>query len=99
MYSTRSGLILGFHGCDKSIVEDVLTGKINLKKSENNYDWLGHCIYFWENSPSRALEYAKSLKKYPQRSKNPINEPAVIGAIIDLGYCLDLTDYENLSLY
>ncbi len=35
MYSTRSGLILGFHGCDKSLVEDILLGKINLKDSKN----------------------------------------------------------------
>jgi len=98
MYSTRSGLILGFHGCDNSLVEDVLLGKINLKKSQNNYDWLGHGIYFWENSPARALEYAETLKKYPKRSKNPIKKPAVIGAVLDLGHCLDLTDYKSLLL-
>jgi hypothetical protein len=98
MYSTQSGLILGFHGCDQSLVDDVLFGKVNLKKSENDYDWLGHGIYFWKNSPERALEYAKTLKKYPKRAKNPIKTPAVIGAVIDLGYCLDLTNYENLSL-
>ena len=23
--------------------------------SENNYDWLGNGMYFWENSPSRTL--------------------------------------------
>jgi hypothetical protein len=27
MYSTRPGLIFGFHGCDESLVEDVVTGK------------------------------------------------------------------------
>jgi len=93
MYCTRTGLILGFHGADKSIVEKVLTGKEDLIGSENIYDWLGNGIYFWDNSPSRALEWANELSK---RTGSRIKEPAVIGAIIDLGYCLDLLDYKNL---
>ena len=90
MYSRKTGLILGFHGCDKSIVENILTGKEKLKGSKNNYDWLGNGIYFWEHSPSRALEYATSIKNNPSRSKTKIKDPAIIGAVIDLGYCLDL---------
>ena len=58
MYTTKTGLILGFHGCDESIVDNILLGKEDLKQSDNTYDWLGHGIYFWENSPSRALEFA-----------------------------------------
>lgn len=69
MYSTIPGLTLGFHGCDKSIVDQILRNKSELKKSKNLYDWLGHRVYFWENSPSRALEYAKFLKTNPHRSK------------------------------
>lgn len=97
MYSTRAGLILGFHGCDQSIVQDILTGKKSLEPSTNEYDWLGHGIYFWDNSPSRALEYATLLKNNPGRAKRPIKNPAVIGAVINLGFCLDLLDYENLQ--
>jgi hypothetical protein len=98
MYSRKTGLILAFHGCDKSVVDDVILGKENLRKSENSYDWLGHGFYFWENSPSRAIEYACSLKENPHRAKQIIDEPAVLGAVLDLGYCLDLLDYENLKL-
>lgn len=98
MYSTRSGLILGFHGCDQSIVSEVINHKTLLKKSENAYDWLGPGIYFWENSPSRALEYANVLKNNPTRSRQEITTPGVIGAVIDLGHCLDLLDYENLQI-
>ena len=54
MYTTRPGLILGFHGCDKSLVNDVLTGEKTLQDSDNEYDWLGHGVYFWENSVARA---------------------------------------------
>jgi hypothetical protein len=98
MYSTRSGLTLGFHGCDESVVRNVLNGRSVLKKSANSYDWLGHGIYFWENSPSRALEFAEHVQKQPEFSKGKIVEPAVIGAVIDLGHCLDLLDYQNLLM-
>ena len=98
MYSTRTGLVLGFHGCDESVAMQVLTGKTVLRKSVNSYDWLGNGSYFWENSPSRAMEFAMYLQKSPNYSKGRIEKPAVIGAVIDLGYCLDLLDYDNLQL-
>ena len=98
MYSTRSGLILGFHGCDESVAKDVVNRRANLKASQNKYDWLGHGVYFWENSPERALEYATYLKENPERAINPITKPSVIGAIIDLGFCFDLIDYKMLRL-
>ena len=98
MYSVRSGLILGFHGCDQSVAQQVLNGEAMLKSSTNKYDWLGHGIYFWENSPARALEFAEHLRQNPQKSKGDIIEPAVIGAVIHLGFCLDLLDYGNLQL-
>ena len=85
MYSTRPGLILAFHGCDQSVRDKVIDGYDILKYSKNNYDWLGHGVYFWENSPERALEYAAYLKENTGRAKNPIIIPSVIGAIIDLG--------------
>lgn len=95
MYTSRTGLILGFHGTDESIVNDILLGNNDLKPSKNSYDWLGNGIYFWDNSPSRALEWAISQSKNP---KSDIKSPAVVGAIIDLGYCLDLLDYKNSQL-
>jgi hypothetical protein len=98
MYARRSGLILGFHGCDQSLVDKVISGQTSLEPSKNNYDWLGHGIYFWEYSPSRALEFAEELRANPGKSKNPIKIPAVIGAVIDLGKCMDLLDFGNLQL-
>lgn len=97
MYSTRPGLILGFHGCDESLVADVVSGKTSLQNSTNKYDWLGHGVYMWDNSPSRALEFAEWLKLNSGKSRKPIKNPAVIGAVINLGFCLDLLDYKNLS--
>ena len=99
MYSVRGNLILAFHGCDRSVRDKIVSNPDkSLKPSENSFDWLGHGIYFWENNPTRALEYARHLKKNPKRSKHPIKEPAVLGAIINLGYCLDLVDSESLQL-
>lgn len=89
LYSRRSNLVIGFHGCDRSIVEKVLNGQEELIKSQNDYDWLGHGIYFWENNETRALQYAEEMVK---RKKTTVKSPAVIGAIIDLGHCMDLTD-------
>lgn len=99
MYSNRPGLILGFHGCDKTVAEDVVNGKEKLKFSQNDYDWLGYGNYFWDSSPSRALQFAKIIQKYPQVNKSTnIKEPAVLGAVISLGFCLDLLDYEKIKL-
>lgn len=99
MYSNKTGLILGFHGCDKSVVEKIVTQKEEFKKSENDYDWLGNGIYFWENNYHRALAYAQNLQKNPiAQSKKIIKTPAVIGAVIDLGFCLDLLETNSISV-
>jgi hypothetical protein len=84
---------LGFHGCDKSVADRVLSKRQPLKPSQNTYDWLGSGIYFWENSPQRALEWAQQLKR-----RRKIRTPAVVGAIIDLGNCLNLLDSQYLKV-
>lgn len=83
MYSKLPNLVIAFHGCNKSTYEKVLFKHEPLGISKNNYDWLGNGIYFWEANRQRAFEWAKERK---------FKEPSVIGAIIDLGYCLNLTD-------
>ena len=99
MYSRGSGIIYGFHGCDRSVAENVINLKEPLKSSINDWDWLGNGMYFWENSPARALEFAIHLKNNPPKdSTNIIKDPFVIGAVIHLGHCLDLLDYEKLKL-
>lgn len=96
MYSKHSSLILGFHGCDIVVRDTILSDiKTSLEGSKNNHDWLGHGIYFWENDPERALEFATKTSKRPN---SKITTPSVIGAILDLGYCLDLSKIENNKL-
>jgi hypothetical protein len=98
MYSTRSGLILGFHGCELTVADQIITSGQSLRPSENVYDWLGTGIYFWEQSHDRALDYVKELQAHPERTTNPIITPGVIGAVLDLGFCLDLVNLDNLKL-
>ena len=100
MYSNLPNLIIGFHGCDLSTYEKVLYKHEGLRASHNSYDWLGNGIYFWENSLDRAEEWAKSYcDRY--NGKHPNEEPkkpAVIGVVLSLGHCLDLTDYGSSSI-
>jgi hypothetical protein len=77
--------IIGYHGCEAEFARDVLFGKIRIDQwqpSQNVWDWLGHGIYFWEHSPPRALRWAREH----------CSDPAVLGAVIQLGKCFDLLD-------
>ncbi|MGN0282768.1 MAG: hypothetical protein ACI4B3_10815 [Prevotella sp.] len=71
-----------------------MNGEEELIHSTNDYDWLGNGIYFWENNEARALQWAKDMSK---RKGSSIKKPAVVGAVIDLGYCFDLTDSTYLQ--
>lgn len=96
MYSKRSGLVIGFHGCDLQVRDDLVNHKIDFKHSTNPWDWLGWGAYFWENNEQRALDFTEELKS-KEHFKDKIKEPAVLGAVLDLGYCLDLTDKNYLT--
>ena len=93
LYSTRANLVIGFHGCDKQLAEDIVAGKKEMEPSNNIYDWLGPGFYFWENNYQRALLWAEEKAEKSEL----IKEPGVLGAVIDLGYCLDLMDSECLT--
>lgn len=80
------------------MAERVFAGRANLHPSGNDYDWLGHGIYFWESNPARALAYAQSLRRWPQRTRGTIRHPTVVGAVIDLGFCMNLLDAQFLRL-
>jgi hypothetical protein len=88
-------LVLGYHGCDQTVANKVVNGREQQSRSTNEYDWLGSGLYFWEDSPARALRWAQD----EARKKNgKVKTPAVLGAIIDLGNCLNLIDSEHLDL-
>ncbi len=98
LYKTQPSFVLGFHGCDESLAEKILRGKTShLHPSNNDYDWLGNGIYFWESNPQRALDFAIEAAKGGINSRGKIKSPFVLGAIIDLGRCLNLVDSSALE--
>lgn len=98
MYRRKQGLTLAFHGCDASVIAPVINGEVHLNPSRNSYDWLGHGIYFWEFDQERAFSYAADLSVSLRSNAPKVSQPGVIGAVIDLGNCLDLMDYQTLQL-
>ena len=93
MHRLTSAFILGYHGCDKEVGARLLAG-VAFQPSDNDYDWLGPGIYFWESNPLRGLEFATEASK---RKRSGIEKPFVIGAVIELGLCLDLTTSNGLD--
>lgn len=85
---------IGYHGCDEETARLALAGS-SLKESTNAHDWLGHGIYFWEDSPARALKWAEAAAS---RTNSKVQSPAVLGAVLDLKSCLSLTDPESIGL-
>lgn len=79
-----------YHGCDRKVAERVLANKSALRPSENDYDWLGPGVYFWVDSAQRGLNWAVEQSK---RRGSGISDPYVIGAYVQPGLCLNLTDF------
>jgi hypothetical protein len=97
-YQRLPSLVLGFHGCDRKVGEAVLSGaEPHLLDSNRETDWLGTGIYFWENDPVRALEWAVECQKNPKQTSGDIQDPFVIGAVIEFGFCLNLQARECLD--
>jgi len=82
-----TSFISGYHGCDRRVGERILKGE-PFKSSNNEYDWLGPGIYSWEANPMRGLAFAREAMK---RRGSRIRRPFVVGAVISMGLCLDLT--------
>lgn len=96
MHDLSTSFVLGYHGCDQSVAEALLRGD-QFKPSENPFDWLGHGVYFWEANPRRGLDYAHELKVRNEGKPGAIELPAVVGAIIDLRFCLDLISSTGIA--
>jgi hypothetical protein len=76
----------GYHGTKKECVGSILSG--GFRPSRNEYDWLGDGVYFFQDAPTRAWEWATSEFG---------NEAAVVGSLIRLEGCMDLLDIEWFS--
>jgi len=92
MSRLHTSFVLGFHGCSQDTADALLRGGA-FRPSEEAHDWLGPGVYFWEGDPLRAWEWAKE-----KVDQGAYKQGAVIGAVIELGNCLDLTTRTDLSL-
>lgn len=89
MYSTMPNLVLAFHGCDISVFDSIVRQGERMHVSTNEYDWLGNGMYFWEQDLERAWKWAEDAAR---KANGSVKTPAVIGAVIDRGYCLNFLD-------
>ena len=84
--------VIGFHSCDKEVGIKALNGELELNPSDNVWDWLGGGVYFWEQNPERAAQYAIECANGQQKNRKRIRVPFVIGSIVELGNCLNLLE-------
>lgn len=93
IYRNRPNLMIGFHGCDESVRDMLVTQPNKIRQSRESHDWLGHGFYVWENNYSRALTWAKD-----KQERGAFSAPAVVGLVYQLDYCLDFTDSEFIGM-
>ncbi len=68
--------VIGYHACAKDVADRLLLEDEAFRPSKNDWDWLGHGVYFWEFGYQRAFDWATEWPKL--RGK----EVAVVGAVI-----------------
>jgi hypothetical protein len=72
--------VTGFHGTNSTGAKTILEQGFLI--SRNDYDWLGDGVYFFQDAPHRALEWAAEHH----------GEGVTIGSVIRLEGCMDLLD-------
>jgi len=95
-------LLFAYHGCDITLRDDLVSGRITgLNLSANKYDWLGGGAYFFENDYQRALMFASAAQANPRKrfTRQPIATPAVVGAVLQFDFILDMTTQEGIEEY
>jgi hypothetical protein len=83
----------GYHGTTERAWKRIQEEGFN--ESEYTWHWLGRGIYFWQDAPLRALEWAM------EQAQKGRSMPVVVRADIDLSDCMDLLDiryFQHLKL-
>jgi hypothetical protein len=97
--------VVGYHGTGLTAALRLVNRIEGFAWSEKDYDWLGRGVYFWEYAPRQALNFAKirqrqhrkKKKKSPDDERKASEPLAVVACMIRLGFCLDLTEPENIE--
>ena len=86
-------LQVAYHGCDISVRDGLVSGKLKPNPSTNQYDWLGPGFYLFEGDQERASAFAEAAAQAPERklTARPIATPAVVGCVFSVQRCLDMT--------
>ncbi len=79
--------IVAYHGTTVATAKRLVDGG-DFLPSNKTFEWLGKGIYFWEYAPKQAWWWTADLRGNAR--------PAVVGAMIRLGNCLDLLDPANV---
>lgn len=84
-------IVTGYHGTSRSAADKILAD--GFQSSENEWDWMGTGIYFWQDAPIRAYRWAQERLK-----KEGSPEPAVVvAAKIRLDEFVDLLDQRGMK--
>ena len=88
-YSDYHRTIIGFHGTTAEAAERLVAGE-PFEASDQDDEWFGKGVYFWEHAPKQAWWWAEKHKEF--------GRPAVVWAMIRLGNCFDLLDPVNVAV-
>src|ERR1700761_2636245 len=83
----RNDSVFAHHGTTKELAREILAR--GFTPSEREFDWLGFGVYFWEDSPARALMWAE--QRYSSEAA------CVVDAEVSLEKCLNLGDPEGVA--
>ena len=97
--------VICYHGTRLSTALRIANRVADSQWSRQNFDWLGHGVYFWEYAPGQALNFAQVHKLQAQQWADPTPEDhrraaepiAVVASMIRLGFCFDLLEPTNLE--
>lgn len=87
-YSDYHRTVIGYHGTTAEAADRLVAGE-DFEPSDEDYEWFGNGIYFWEHAFQQAWSWAR---------RKGTSRPAVIGAIIRMGSCFDLLDPGNVAI-
>ena len=80
--------MVGYHGTTATRARNILAN--GFKPSREAWDWLGEGIYFFEENRDRARMW-NPISEHKRRRGRPAKR-VMLGALIDLGASLDLTE-------
>jgi hypothetical protein len=82
LHNLSASFVLGYHGCDRRVGLALLDGLTQFAASQNEWDWLGSGIYFWEVNPLRGLEFAHEQKNAASSRNRSLSERSSISDFV-----------------